>query len=104
MAMIFLYPSGLQYKCCTIHADSNKEIALLILAVRQTLMDRSNTGTPKVLCFCLLSASTVSIPAYIRHCRDRSLLWKSLPLSLSSSDYSLLFSVFVIPSRSFIVE
>lgn len=49
MAMIFLYPSGTQYKCCSIHAHSNKGVDLSDFVVTQTLMDVNNINTPKVL-------------------------------------------------------
>lgn len=49
MAMIFLYPSGTQYKCCSIHVHSNKGVDLSDFVVMPTLMDMNNINTPKVL-------------------------------------------------------
>lgn len=51
--MIFLYPSGTQYKCCTISAHSNKGIDGSNFAVRPTLVVKNKRNIPNVLCILL---------------------------------------------------
>lgn len=62
--MIFLYPSGIGYKCCVICARSSEELDLSNFAVRQTLMDMNNINTPKVS-WLLLAVSKHCINARI---------------------------------------
>lgn len=101
MAVIFLYFSGTQYKCCSIHVHSNKGKDLSDFIVRQTLMDTNNINSPNVL-WLLLAVNEHCINTRINKMLQRvSPLWKSL--QLLSSDNLLLIPGSLIPSRSFIV-
>lgn len=94
--MIYLYPSGTQYKCCTIHAHSNKAMDLSNFAVRQTLMDKNNIKTPKVLWLFL---------AVREHCINTSIN-KTLQCSVSTVEEptTVIIIIFGLPTTVFNVS